>query len=85
MQARVGDGQLSPGLGVLASCCVSVSSGAGASSLANTRDSHAIKTPSSSFAQGGPCLAGHLASISCRPTTLADNEQYVKENNFGGK
>ena len=45
-------------------------------------NSHAIKTPSSSCAQGGPCLAGHLASISCRPTTLADDEQYDKENNF---
>ena len=48
-------------------------------------NSHAIKTPSSSFALGGPCLADHLASISCRPTTLADNEQYDKENDCEDK
>ena len=46
---------------------------------------HSIKTPSSSFAQGGPCLSDHLASISCRPTTMTDNEQYDKEKNFEDK
>ena len=46
-------------------------------------NSHAIKTPACCFAQGGPCLAVHLARISCRPTTMADNEQNDADDYFG--
>ena len=48
-------------------------------------NSHAIKTPSCCLAQGGPCLAGHLATISCRPTTMENNEQNNEENYFDDK
>ena len=61
-------------LGVLASCCVRASYAA---------NSHAIKTPARCVARGGPCFDGHLARISCRPTTLADNEQYDTDDYFG--
>ena len=46
-------------------------------------NSHAIKTPARCFARGGPCLAVHLARISCRPTTMADNEQNDADDYFG--
>ena len=47
-------------------------------------NSHAIKTPSCCFAQGGPCLAGHLGHFllyDLKDNFLPNN----KENNFVDK